>query len=175
MTNGSRVEAMAGAQISSFEFSGRLASTSAAAEDPEAFAISTFAGGTLNEARPLASVVTRSPPPISTVTSEANFPSTPSTASVAGLPATTLDGSTIVTVHLFDGDDCGRAGGASATSNPIVRSSPHRKRRNRGVRSESGWKWNGYAGIRSIAATQYSESPHLAQRRGATRRAAPRT
>jgi hypothetical protein len=41
------------------------------------------------------------------VTSEANFPSTPSTANVADLPATTLEGSTIVTVHLLDGGDWG--------------------------------------------------------------------
>ncbi len=175
MTNGSRVDAMAGAQISSFEFAGRLASTSAAAEDPEAFAIKTFPAGAANEARPLASVVTRSPPPISTATSEANFPSTPSTASVAGLPATTLDGSTIVTVHLFDGDDCGRVGGAGATSNPIVRSSPQRNRRNRGVRGESGRKWNRCAGIHSIGANQYNGSPCLVQRRSVTRRGGPRT
>jgi hypothetical protein len=98
---------MVGAQISSFEFSGGLMSTSAAADEPEAFAIRTFPEGAANEARPLASVVTRSPLPSSTVTSEANFPSTPSTANVADLPATTLEGSTIVTVHLLDGGDWG--------------------------------------------------------------------
>src|SRR4029077_9152179 len=42
----------------------------------------------------------------STLTPETSFPSAPKTASVAGLPATTLGGSTIVTDHVAFAVDC---------------------------------------------------------------------
>ena len=84
-------------------------SRSAAADTPEALAKRTApAAGAVKDARPVRSVVRRWPSPSSTVTSGASLPSAPSTARVAGCPATTLGGSTIVTVQFADGSDCAR-------------------------------------------------------------------
>src|SRR5216684_1938696 len=83
--------------------------TSAAAALPEAFAITTSPSvGVVKTARPVESVITLWSFATSTVTPETSFPSAPKTASVAGLPATTFGGSTIVTDHVGFGVDCAR-------------------------------------------------------------------
>src|SRR5450432_4538624 len=86
-------------------------SISAAAEAPDALAIKTpVSEGAKKTALPVLSVFTRTSipecEPRSTITPSASRPSTPRTARVAGLSATSFGGSTIVTAQVVDGLDC---------------------------------------------------------------------
>src|ERR1700678_3631546 len=82
------------------------ASTKAAALLPEPLAIITGEPeGVVNVARPVLSVFNCSESPTVTVIPSARRPSTPRTASVAVLPATTFGGSTIETAQVVEALD----------------------------------------------------------------------
>src|ERR1700735_84289 len=100
-----------------FSTEGSAASTKAAALLPEPFAIITFTPeGVVKFARPVLSVFTRSVSPSTTVIPSARRPSTPRTASVAILPATSFGGRTIETAQVVEEFDCARAGAGIRTT-----------------------------------------------------------